>query len=53
VWVHTVIGYTVQRWFRLEGYHSLTHQNTPVPGGQITRNLAGVQFVVSEPVRIR
>ena len=43
----------VERWFRIEGYHSFTRQDTRLAGGQITRNVAGVQFVVAEPVRIR
>jgi hypothetical protein len=52
-WLHTVVGYAVQRWFRIEGYHALTRQDTRLPGGRISRNVIGVQFVVSEPVRIR
>jgi len=52
-WLNTVLGYAVQRWFRIEGYHALSRQDTRQAGGKITRNVVGVQFVVSEPVRIR
>jgi len=51
--LHTVFGYAVQKWFRIEGYHSFTTQDNRVAAGQISRHVAGVQFVVSEPVRIR
>lgn len=52
-WLNTVVGYAVQRWFRIEGYHALSRQDTRLAGGRIGRNVVGVQFVVSEPVRIR
>jgi hypothetical protein len=53
VWIHTVAGYALQRWLRLEGYHSYTRQDTRLAAGQIGRHLVGVQIVVSEPMRIR
>jgi hypothetical protein len=53
IWLNNVLGYAVQRWFRIEGYYSFAHQDTRVAGGKINRHVAGVQFVVSEPVRIR
>ena len=53
IWLHTVAGYSVQRWLRLEGYHSYSRQDTRLAGGQITRHVVGVQFVFSEPMRIR
>jgi hypothetical protein len=52
-WLQTTVGYAVQRWFRIEGYHALTRQDTRLAGGKIGRNVVGVQFVLSEPVRIR
>jgi hypothetical protein len=52
-WLHSVVGYAIQRWFRVEGYYALTHQDTRLAGGKIVRHVAGVQFVVSEPMRIR
>lgn len=53
IWLHTVVGYQLQRWLRLEGYHSYSRQDTRLAGGQIDRHVVGVQFVVSEPMRIR
>jgi hypothetical protein len=53
LFLRTVVGYAVQRWFRVEGYHSFTTQDNRVAAGQISRHVAGVQFVVSEPMRIR
>jgi hypothetical protein len=52
-WLHSVVGYALQRWLRLEGYYSFSRQNTLQPGGLIDRHLVGAQFVISEPVRIR
>jgi hypothetical protein len=53
IWVHTVAGVAMQRWLRLEGYHSYTRQDTRLAAGQISRHVVGVQLVVSEPMRIR
>jgi hypothetical protein len=53
IWIKTLVGYQVQRWFRIEAYHQLTRQDTRLVHGQINRQLAGVQFVVAQPVRIR
>ena len=47
------LGYAVQKWFRVEGYHSFTAQDNRVAGGEISRHVGGLQFVVSEPMRIR
>jgi len=52
IWLNTTAGYALARWFRLEGYHSFTRQDTRQTAGQITRQIVGVQFVVSEPMRI-
>lgn len=53
LFLNTVFGYAVQKRFRIEGYHSFTTQDTRLAGGQISRHVAGAQFVVSEPMRIR
>jgi hypothetical protein len=53
LFLHTVFGYAVQKWFRVEGYHSFTTQDNKTAGGQISRHVVGAQMVVSEPVRIR
>jgi hypothetical protein len=52
-WVHTVGGYAIQRWLRLEGYYWFTRQDTRLTAGQINRHVVGAQMVVSEPMRIR
>lgn len=51
--LQSTLGYAVQRWFRIEGYHAFTTQDNKVAAGKISRHVAGVQFVVSEPMRIR
>lgn len=53
IWISTTGGYAVARWFRIEVYHSYTRQDTKLAAGQISRNVYGLQFVVSEPMRIR
>jgi len=53
LFLNTVFGYAVQKWFRIEGYHAFTTQDNRVAGGKISRHVVGTQFVVSEPVRIR
>jgi hypothetical protein len=52
-WLDSVFGYSIQRWVRLEGYHELTRQDTRLAGGLINRQVAGVRFVISQPVRIQ
>jgi hypothetical protein len=52
-WINTVLGYALERWLRIEGYHAFSRQDTRLAGGRIGRNVVGVQFVVSEPMRIR
>jgi hypothetical protein len=53
IWVHTVAGYALERWLRIEGYHTFTRQDTRQAAGQIHRHLVGVQVVVGQPMRIR
>jgi hypothetical protein len=52
-WLRSVVGYGLQRWFRIEGYYQFTHQDSRIPGGNISRHVAGVQFVVAQPMRIQ
>ena len=52
IWMRSVLGYALQRWFRLEGYYQFTHQDSRIQGGNIGRHVAGVQFVVAQPMRI-
>jgi len=53
IWVHSLVGYGITRWFRIEGYYQFSGQDNRQVEGQITRHLAGIQFVVAQPVRIR
>lgn len=52
-WIRSTLGYAIQRWLRLEGYHAFNRQDNRLAGGRVTRQVAGVQVVVSEPMRIR
>ena len=52
-WLDSVFGYSIQPWLRLEGYHELTRQDTRQAGGLINRQVAGIRFVISQPVRIQ
>jgi hypothetical protein len=53
IWIHNLVGYGITRWFRIEGYYQFSGQDNRQVEGQITRHVAGVQFVVAQPVRIR
>jgi hypothetical protein len=52
-WLHSTLGYALRRWLRVEGYHTFSSQDNSLAGGRVTRHLAGVQLIVSEPMRIR
>jgi hypothetical protein len=51
-WLNTTLGYSLQRWVRLEGYWAFSRQDVQA-GGQINRHVIGAQVSISEPVRIR
>ena len=53
IWLRTTVGYSATRWLRLEGFHAYTRQDSIVTGGEIDRQRAGFQVVVSQPMRIR
>jgi hypothetical protein len=53
LFVNTAVGYAVQTWLRVEGYHQFTTQDNNVAGGQISRHVGGLRLVVAEPMRIR
>ena len=53
VWLRSTLGYAVARWFRTELFYAYTRQDSQVTGGEIDRHRAGVQVVVSQPMRIR
>jgi hypothetical protein len=52
-WVRSTLGYSVSRWLRFEAFHAFTRQDSQVTGGEINRQRAGAQIVVSQPVRIQ
>ena len=47
------LGYAFERWLRLEAFHVFTRQDSRITGGEINRQRAGLQLVVSQPMRIR
>jgi hypothetical protein len=52
-WVRGILGYSVQRWLRIEGFYMSASQDTTlVAGGQIDRHRIGIQLVTSHPMRI-
>jgi hypothetical protein len=53
IWARTTLGYAIARWFRTESFYAYTRQDSEVTGGEIDRHRVGVQFVVSQPMRIR
>ena len=52
-WVRSTLGYAIRRWVRLEAHHTFSTQNNRLAGGKVTRHVAGLQLVISEPMRIR
>lgn len=53
LWFNSLIGYTASRWLHIEGFFSATHQDVARPGGQLERDLVGVQIVTTKPMRVR
>jgi len=53
LFVTTALGYAVQTWLRVEGYHQFTTQDNKTAGGQISRHVGGLRLIVAEPMRIR
>lgn len=51
--INNTLGYAVVRWFRLEAFHAFTRQDSRITGGEINRHRAGLQLVLSQPMRIR
>ncbi len=52
-WIRSSVGYIAARWARVEGFYVHTRQDTIVTGGEISRHRAGVQLVLSQPMRIQ
>jgi hypothetical protein len=53
LWFQATAGYSVARWFRLEGYYWRTQQDSQQAGGRMNRNRVGIQAVTSLPMRIK
>ena len=53
IWIRSTLGYSATRWFRIEGFHAFTRQDSIVTGGEINRHRLGVQAVVSQSMRIQ
>ena len=47
------VGYTAARWLRVEALYTFTRQDSVVTGGEVDRHRVGVQFVISQPMRIQ
>lgn len=50
--LRSTVGYAISRWARVEGLYAFTHQDTNA-GGEVDRHRVGVQFVISQLMRIR
>jgi hypothetical protein len=53
LWVQTGLGYSLQRWLRVEAFYNGSFQDSTAVGGNVDRNRFGVQFVTAHPMRLR
>jgi hypothetical protein len=53
IWIRSTLGYAAARWARVELLYTFTRQDSIVTGGEVNRHRIGVQFVVSQPMRIQ
>jgi len=51
--LQSTIGFAATRWARVEGVYAYARQDSIVTGGEVDRHRLGVQFVISQPLRIR
>ncbi len=52
--LRSALGFAATRWARVEALYTYTQQGSFVTaGGRVVRHRAGVQFVISQPMRIR
>jgi hypothetical protein len=51
-WLRSTLGYAVARQAQVELLYTYTRQDSIVTGGEVDRHRIGVQFVVSQPMRI-
>jgi hypothetical protein len=52
IWLRSTVGYAAARWARLEALYTYTRQDSIITGGEIDRHRVGLQFVISQPMRI-
>jgi hypothetical protein len=52
IWLRSTLGYAATRWSRLEALYTYTRQDSIITGGEVGRHRVGVQFVISQPMRI-
>jgi hypothetical protein len=52
IWIRSTIGYALARWAQVELLYAFTRQDSIVTGGEVNRHRIGVQFVISQPMRI-
>ncbi len=53
IWIRSTVGYAATRWARIELLYTFTRQDSIVTGGEVDRHRVGVQFVISQPMRIQ
>jgi hypothetical protein len=53
IWIRSTIGYAIARQARMEVLYTYTRQDSIITGGEVDRHRIGVQFVVSQPMRIQ
>jgi hypothetical protein len=53
LWFQNWVGYSVQRWLRIEGYYWRSQQDSEFAGGRVDRDRIGIQLVTTMPMRIQ
>jgi hypothetical protein len=53
LWFQTWLGYSLQRWLRVEGYYWRSQQDSQAAGGRVDRDRIGIQLVTTAPMRIQ
>ena len=53
IWLRSTVGYALARQARVEVLYTYTRQDSIITGGEVDRHRIGVQFVVSQPMRIQ
>ena len=53
IWGRSSVSYLATRWLRVEGYYTVTFQDSQRPGGEVNRARAGIQVITSTRMRIR